>query len=77
MEWSKVKSTQFKLVLAGVGASAVVAMGALGATVAAPTESVGTVSQGASEEPSTTPVTSFAEPSVKAELPDGYDQEPD
>ena len=30
MEWSEVKSNQFKLVSAGVGACAVIAMGALG-----------------------------------------------
>jgi hypothetical protein len=30
MEWSEVKSQQLKLVAAGVGASAVVAMGAIG-----------------------------------------------
>jgi hypothetical protein len=31
MEWSKMKSKQFKLVSAGIGAGAVIAMGALGA----------------------------------------------
>jgi hypothetical protein len=79
-------SKQLKLVAAGVGATAVVAMGALGVVLAEepqgvatyPVVSEATLGDTATQEPAgSTPETTFAEPEVKAEVPDGYDQEPD
>jgi F0F1-type ATP synthase membrane subunit c/vacuolar-type H+-ATPase subunit K len=82
MERSEVKSKQFKLWAAGVGAGAAVLMGVLGAALSQGPTGVGTVSVVSDEmtlgetitettappEPETTVV----EPAVTAEPPDGF-----
>ena len=81
MEWSEVNSKQLKLVSAGIGASAVVAMGALGAAFSPAPTGVGTVSEGPEitlgETVTTTTgqteiPTPQATPPVTAEPPDGF-----
>jgi hypothetical protein len=81
MEWSEVKSKKLKLVSAGVGASAVVAMGALGVTLGEAPSGTSTVSEGpeitlGETTTSTTaplePVTSIAVPPVTATPPEGF-----
>jgi hypothetical protein len=77
-----VKSKQLKLVAAGIGAGAAVAMGALGASFAAQPASTGTFSEGAEitlGETTTSSVaptelaTTFVTPPVTAYRPDGFD----
>jgi hypothetical protein len=81
MEWSDVKSSQLKLVAAGIGVSAVVAMGAL--TVAFSQAPAGTMPVGegpeitlGETETSTTGATeletTLAVPEVTAEPPEGF-----
>jgi hypothetical protein len=76
-----VKSKQWKLASAAIGAGALVAMGSLGAALADESSSVGIFSEPADmtigeTETSTTAETeietSLATPPVTAELPDGY-----
>jgi hypothetical protein len=79
MEWSKVKPSQLKLMAAGVGAGAIVAMGALTVVFS---DAPGSVSEGAEVtlgETTTSSVaptelaTTFVTPPVTAERPDGFD----
>jgi hypothetical protein len=81
MEWSDVKSKQLKLVAAGIGAGAAVAMGALGAAFAGGSSTVGIFSDGAeitlgetttSSAAPTQLATTFVSPTVTAERPDGF-----
>ncbi len=81
MEWSEVNSKQLKLVSAGIGASAVVAMGALGVALSEAPSGTGTVSEGPeitlgeTSTVSTAPLeieTTLATPPVTAEPPDGF-----
>ena len=74
-------SKQLKLVAAGIGAGAAVAMGALGVTFADEPNSAGTVSEGPEitlGETTTSSVapseiaTTFVTPPVTAERPDGF-----
>jgi hypothetical protein len=80
MEWSEVKSRQLKLVSAGIGASAVVAMTALGVALAKAPSGTSNISEpeittgetvttttGQTEIP-----TSVAEPPVTATPPEGF-----
>ena len=76
------RSKQLKLVAAGIGAGAAVAMGALGATFA-DEPNAGTVSEGAeitlgeTTTDSAAPTelaTTFVTPPVTAERPDGFSQ---
>jgi hypothetical protein len=76
-----VKSTQLKRVLAGAGATAVVAMGALGVIVSGQPARPGTIGEGpqmtlgettTSTTPPTTIETSVAVPPVTATPPDGF-----
>jgi hypothetical protein len=76
MEWSKVKSSQLKLVAAGIGAGALVAMGALTVVFS---DAPGAVSEGPTlGETSTVSVaptelaTTFVTPPVTADVPDGF-----
>ena len=76
MEWSKVKSSQLKLVAAGIGAGALVAMGALTVVFS---DAPGTVSEGPTLGETTTVsvaptelATTFVTPPVTAEVPDGF-----
>jgi hypothetical protein len=78
-----VKTNRFKLMAAAIGAGAVVAMGALGASFAAAPSGTGTFSDGPEftlGETSTESVaptemaTTFVTPPVTAERPDGFDQ---
>ena len=75
------KSKQLKLVAAGIGAGAAVAMGALGASLAAEPNGAGTLSEGPEitmGETTTSSVapseiaTTFVTPPVTAERPDGF-----
>jgi len=82
MEWSEVNITsrKVKLTAATIGASAVMAMGALTAVlsddggsttiVSDPEASIGETST--IEKAATAPETTFAEPEVTAEPPDGF-----
>jgi hypothetical protein len=79
MEWSEVKTSQLKLMAAGIGASAIVAMGALTVVFS---DARGSVSEGAEVtlgETTTSSVaptelaTTFVTPPVTAERPDGFD----
>jgi hypothetical protein len=79
MEWSKVKSSQLKLVAAGIGAGALVAMGTLTVVFS---DAPGTVSEGpevtlgettTSSVAPTELATTFVTPPVTAERPDGFD----
>ena len=81
MEWSRVNSKQLKLVSAGIGASAVVAMGALGVALGEAPSGTGTVGEGPeitlgeTSTESTAPLapeTTLATPPVTAEPPDGF-----
>ena len=83
MGWSKVKSSQLKLLAGGIGAGAVVAMGALTVMTNAPagTGTVGTVGQApevtlgqttTTTTPPSKPETSVATPPVKATTPSGF-----
>jgi hypothetical protein len=81
MERSEVKSNQLKLVTAGIGASAVVAMGAL--TVVFSEASTGNVGAGGislgtttTTTPPTVPPTSVATPVVTATTPSGFGNRP-
>lgn len=76
------KSKQLKLVAAGIGAGAAVAMGALGISFADEPNSAGTFSEGpeltlgetSTESVAPTEVaTTFVTPPVTAERPDGFD----
>ena len=78
MEWSKVKSSQLKLVAAGIGAGALVAMGTLTVVFS---DAPGTVSEGpevtlgettTSSVAPTELATTFVTPPVTAEPPDGF-----
>ena len=75
------KSTQLKRVLAGAGATAVVAMGALSVMLSAEPAGPGTIGEGpemtlgettTSTTPPTTIETSVAVPPVTATPPDGF-----
>jgi hypothetical protein len=75
------KSKQLKLVAAGIGAGAAVAMGALGASLAGEPNGPGTLSEGPEitmGETTTSSVapseiaTTFVTPPVTAERPDGF-----
>jgi len=81
MKKSLVQPKRLKLVAAGLGAAAAVAMGALGASFAQAADSTGTFSEGAEitlGETSTASVaptelaTTFATPPVTAEPPQGF-----
>jgi hypothetical protein len=76
------KSKQLKLAAAGIGASAAVAMGALGVAFAGAPDSSGIMSEGAEitlgetttqEAGATELATTFVTPPVTAEKPDGFD----
>ena len=80
MEWSEVNSKQLKLVSAGIGASAVLVMGALtvvftddsadtGTVVKGPEITLGETTEAAAP---TEPETTFVTPPVTAEPPDGF-----
>ena len=78
MEWSKVKSSQLKLVAAGIGAGALVAMGTLTVVLS---DAPGTVGEGpevtlgettTSSVAPTQLATTFVTPPVTAERPDGF-----
>jgi hypothetical protein len=76
MEWSKVKSSQLKLVAAGIGAGTLVAMGALTVVFS---DAPGAVSEGPTLGETTTVsvaptelATTFVTPPVTAEVPDGF-----
>jgi lipid-binding SYLF domain-containing protein len=82
MEWSEVKTRQLKLASAAIGASAVVAMGALTA-VLSDDNSSNTVVSGPEitlgetttiEKAASTPETTIAAPEVTAEVPCGFDE---
>jgi hypothetical protein len=77
------KSKQLKLVAAGIGAGAAVAMGAVGVAFAGQPNGVGTFSEGpeftlgetTTESVAPTELaTTFVTPPVTAEKPDGFDQ---
>jgi hypothetical protein len=84
MGWSEVKSSQLKVMAAGIGASAVVAAGALTIIMSgapAGTGTVGTVGQGpevtlgetvTTTTPPSKPETSIATPPVTATTPSGF-----
>jgi hypothetical protein len=81
MEMSNMKSKQLKLVAAGIGAAAAVAMGALGASFAQTPNSTGNLSEGIEitlGETSTESVaptelaTTFVTPPMTAEPPEGF-----
>jgi hypothetical protein len=78
MEWSEVKSSQLKVVAAGVGASALVAMGALTVVFS---DAPGSISEGPeitlgeTTTSTTAPTeleTSIATPMVTASTPEGF-----
>jgi hypothetical protein len=78
MEWSEVKSSQLKLVAAGVGAGALISMGALTVVFSG---APGSISEGpeitlGETTTSTTapsePETSVATPEVTASTPEGF-----
>jgi hypothetical protein len=79
MEWSEVNSSQLKLVAAGFGAGALVAMGTLTVVLS---DAPGTVGEGpevtlgettTSSVAPTELATTFVTPPVTAERPDGFD----
>jgi hypothetical protein len=81
MEWSEVKSSQLKLVAAGIGASAVVAMGAFAVVSAQAPAGSGTFGEGpeitlgetvTTTTPPSKPETSVATPPVTATTPSGF-----
>jgi hypothetical protein len=78
MEWSEVKSSQLKVMAAGIGAGALVAMGALTVVFS---DAPGTLGEGpeitlgettTSTTPPTTVATSVATPTVTASTPSGF-----
>jgi hypothetical protein len=78
MEWSEVKSSQLKVVAAGIGASALVAMGALTVVFS---DAPGNVGEGpeitlgettTSTTGATELETSIAVPEVTASVPEGF-----
>jgi len=77
MEWSVVKSSQLKLVAAGVGAGALVAMGTLTVVFSAAPGNLGDgpeVTLGETTTSTTAPAelaTSIASPTLTAHLPEG------
>jgi hypothetical protein len=77
MEWSEVKSSQLKLVAAGIGAGALVAMGTLTVVLSEAPGTVGEgpeVTLGETTTSTTAPAelaTSIASPTLTAHLPDG------
>jgi hypothetical protein len=79
MEWSEVKSSQLKLVAAGFGAGALVAMGTLTVVLSDAPGTVGEgpeVTLGETTTDSAAPTelaTTFVTPPVTAERPDGFD----
>jgi hypothetical protein len=79
LEWSKVKPSQLKLVAAGVGACAIVAMGALTVVFSDAPGSIGEGAEVTLGETTTSSVaptelaTTFVTPPVTAERPDGFD----
>ncbi|MDT5280303.1 MAG: hypothetical protein QOJ20_1498 [Mycobacterium sp.] len=79
MEWSEVKSSQLKLVAAGIGAGALVAMGTLTVVFSDTPGTVGAgpeVTLGETTTSSVAPselATTFVTPPVTAERPDGFD----
>jgi hypothetical protein len=81
MEWSEVKSSQLKLVAAGIGASAVVAMGTLTVVFSEAPTGTGTFGKGpeitlgdtvTTTTPPSKPETSVATPEVTASTPEGF-----
>jgi hypothetical protein len=81
MEWSEVTSKQFKLVSAGIGAGALVAMGVVGFAVSeapsgtGPFMSVAELTLGETTTETNAPLeleTSVASPTVTAEPPAGF-----
>jgi hypothetical protein len=78
MEWSAVKSSQLKLVAAGIGAGALVAMGTLTVVFSATPGTLGEGPEftlGETTTSTTAPTelaTPFATPAVTAEVPDGF-----
>lgn len=81
MEWSEVTSKQFKLVSAGIGASALVAMGVVGFAVSEAPSGTGTlmsvseITLGETTTETNAPLeleTSIASPTVTAEPPEGF-----
>jgi hypothetical protein len=79
MEWSAVKPSQLKLVAAGIGAGALVAMGTLTVVFSAAPGTLGEgpeVTLGETTTSSVAPTelaTTFVTPPVTAERPDGFD----
>jgi hypothetical protein len=77
MEWSEVKSSQLKLVAAGIGAGALVAMGTLTVVLSDAPGTVGEgpeVTLGETTTSTTAPAelaTSVASPTLTAHLPEG------
>jgi hypothetical protein len=77
MEWSEVKSSQLKVVAAGIGAGALVAMGALTVVLSDPPGALGEgpeITLGETTTSTTAPAelaTSIASPTLTAHLPDG------
>jgi len=77
MEWSEVKSSQLKVVAAGVGAGALVAMGALTVVFSGPPGALSDgpeITLGSTTTSTTAPAelaTSVASPTLTAHLPEG------
>ena len=78
MEWSEVNSSRLKLVAAGIGAGALVSMGALSVMFS---DAPGSISQGpeitlgettTSTTAPSAPATSVATPMVTASTPEGF-----
>jgi hypothetical protein len=78
MEWSEVKTSQLKLVAAGTGAAALVAMGALTVVFSDAPGSIGQgpeITLGETTTSTTAPAelaTSIASPTLTAHTPDGF-----
>ncbi len=84
--WSQVKSNQFKILSAGLGASAFVAMGALTIGLSATPSNPGVIGEGpeltlGETTTETTapaePMTSFASPTAPADVVDGFEPQGD
>jgi len=77
MEWSEVKSSQLKVVAAGIGAGALVAMGALTVVFSGPPGALSDgpeITLGETTTSTTAPAelaTSIASPTLTAHLPEG------
>jgi hypothetical protein len=77
MEWSKVKPSQLKLMAAGIGAGAIVAMGALTVVISDAPGSIGEGPEVTLGETTTSttapskPATPVASPTLTAHVPDG------